>query len=54
MRTTIILLFTLLGTLTVRAGEVVILQNEGRIEGEIVADENLPRLVHRESRPPND
>ncbi len=47
MRTTFPLLLMLLGIQSIRAGEVLILQNEGRIEGEIVADENLPKNQHR-------
>jgi hypothetical protein len=51
MRTTFAILL-LLQTLAIsQAKEVIVLQNEGRIEGETIADENLPKTQRRIKTP---
>ncbi len=51
MRTTITILLLLQAFTISLAKEVIVLQNEGRIEGEIVADENLPKTQQRIKTP---
>lgn len=51
MRTTLASLLLLQSLAISQAKEVLVLQNEGRIEGEIVADENLPKTQQRIKTP---
>lgn len=47
MRTTLATLLLFQSFTLAQAKEVIVLQNEGRIAGEIVADENLPKTQQR-------
>ncbi len=47
MRTTLATLLLLHSLALSQAKEVIVLQNDGRVEGDIVADENLPKTQQR-------